>query len=104
MITGKEESVSKLNAMLKGDSGCNLVGKGDQIAIFIGIFKATSGNPCPGCAWLGHCEFLKKEERRKKMKKMGKFGKHDFKTNAELAKELGISKRQVSRKRIEGTL
>jgi len=85
----------------KPDSGCQLAETMPFLA-FKQLCEMTS-NVCDGCAY-NPCEKVKRDERLAKDKKKANFGKHNFETNADIAKRLGISKRQVAKMRKKGVL
>ena len=76
------------------EAGCKLA---DPILIFAGIYQLTNGQPCNGCSYKNGCTAIHKINTTKNAKKSS------LMTNAQLASELGISKRQVSKLRIPGT-
>lgn len=86
--------------MIRPKSGCDLA---NDYGYFKGIWDSSNGNPCWGCG-SNPCAFLNKKEAKTKEKRKAKFMKVDFQTNAELAKEMGITKRQVSRLKKRGEL
>ena len=89
--------------MIKPDSGCQLV-REMPFLIFTGIFARTGGDPCEGCFYNNDCSFLRKKVHKEKQKRQDNFGKVSFKTNAEIAKEKGKTKRQVSKMRKRGEI
>lgn len=75
------------------------------IMSFMDIYNATSGDPCTtGCAWYdsGKCKTYKSlclnQRKDPGVAKASTF------TNSYIAKKLGISKRQVSKMRKDGSL
>jgi len=76
------------------------------------IYNLTQGEPCDGCAMWNECTPQKLDaERRqaainieKAQKKWQRDHPYGAETNAQIAERLGISKRQVSKCRREGTL
>jgi hypothetical protein len=89
--------------MIRPGSGCDLA-EGREYGYFAGIWKLTGGNPCKGCFTKGYCGFMKKYRQKDKDQRVADFGKHAHKTNAELAAELGVSKRQIAKMRKRGKL
>lgn len=79
----------------KKEDGCELA---EPKEIFLGIYAATAGHPCDGCL-LGECNLLKRfqEEDRNHVNLGTLLERVKIKTNAELAAELGISKRQAAK-------
>ena len=71
--------------------------------LFIMIHNKTNGDPCTtGCAWFdnGNCEGYKNLQYRIEPEIV----KKSILTNKEIAKDLGCSKREVSRMRKNGIL
>lgn len=71
--------------------------------IFIGLYRVTFGDPCPGCAWEANCEVKVKLRLAEKQKTTGQqnlIGE----TNKEIADSMGISPRQVAKMRKRGEL
>lgn len=89
----------ELSDMLK--SSCEL--KQPSVNILIGVYNATNGHPCEGCALKKDCgarhnlELSKQHHRRFQPSVRTE-------TNADTAKRLGISKRQVSKMRKLGKI
>jgi hypothetical protein len=79
----------------KKEDGCEL---SEPKEIFFGIYAETSGHPCDGCL-LGECNLLKRfQQEDRNSNSLGNLIKQlKPKTNAELAAELGISKRQAAK-------
>ena len=95
-----QKAKDKYVDMIRPGSGCELAG---EMAVFQVIFAMSQGNPCLGCGFAKGCEFLKKT--------MVKLVGHEAvrrliggKTNAELAKEKGVSKRQIAKMRKRGEI
>ncbi len=84
--------------------GCELANP--ESAILIDIYNQTNGDPCNGCGYISDCELYRKLGRySKKNSRPGRT--HNLKsvaTNAEIAEEKGISKRQAAKLRREGKL
>jgi len=94
------ETHDKYVDMIRPGSGCEFA---KDFNVFRVIFKLTNGNPCKGCGDSSGCEFLKKTM----VKIVGHEGVRRLlgrKTNAELAKELGVSKRQIAKMRKRGEI
>ena len=78
----------------------------DPILIFKGIYDLTNGKPCDGCGYKSGCTAIKKfsKEIISTATTVIKNSKNPpLMSNAQLAAEFGISKRQVSKLRIPGT-
>jgi len=89
--------------MIRPNSGCALA-KGTG---FIAIFRLTNGQPCDGCAahhTPNECEFLRKQLDAAHTRRRWNFNQHSHETNAEIAKRMGMSKRQVAKMRKKGEL
>ena len=84
---------------IRPDSGCELA---KSLAVFKGIWRLTNEKPCLGCGFRIGCSFLEKILQEDVREKKENFGKVNFKTNAQVAKEKGISKRQASKLRRKG--
>ena len=89
--------------MIRPGSGCKL-SEDMEFAVFKYIYVESSGNPCDGCAYNQGCELSAKQSRAGFLKRQRNFGKVSFETNAEVAKRLNISKRQVAKMRKRGEL
>ena len=79
---------------------CNLI---DSKVIFFALLQETNGNPCEtGCAWfdMGRCQGYV----RLKQSHTPDSRPRTRPTNAQIAKERGISKRQVSKLRKSGEI
>lgn len=81
----------------------------DPPDVFLYIYKASGGNPCFECAYNEKtvdrpdgCPVRAELQRRRLPGGPPKAPKP--KTNAELAKEMGVSKRQVAKMRAKGEL
>lgn len=93
-----------LKSLLRHNSGCKLA-RSISWARFTELFKRANHDPCKECGFYGpKCEFLKKFDAIDKEKRASVFGLNRHKTNAQWAEELNISKRQVTKRRKEGTL
>ena len=66
--------------------------------VLMEIYRMTNGDPCKDCGYAPKCS-VKKRFELKKMHKNSGFKTGIGETNAELAKRLGISKRQASKMR-----
>ena len=80
------------------EQSCNLF---HPIEIFREIYRLTNGNPCTTvCAWFdnGNCPGYKKLHQKIYTVKAPMY------TNAEIAKELVCSTRQIAKRRKSGTL
>ena len=84
--------------MIRPESGCRLAEE-TEFSVFQYVYNKSKGNPCGGCAYNRECELLDKQFRADFLKKQKNFGKANFETNAEIAKRLNISKRQVAKMR-----
>lgn len=75
----------------------------DNPAIFMGLYKEVNGNVCDGCGFnlSNECKGYREIAL---IKNHQTAGLRKYKTNAELAAELGVSKRQVSKMRKFGTI
>ncbi|KKM89178.1 hypothetical protein LCGC14_1251160 [marine sediment metagenome] len=91
--------------MIRPNSGCALA-KGSGFTVFQGLFKLTNGKPCWGCAYNipNECEFLRKQLDAAHTRRRWNFNQHSHETNAEIAKRMGMSKRQVAKMRKKGEL
>ena len=89
----------ELSDMLK--SSCQL--KNPRVEILIGIYHATNGSPCDGCGYKYDCQ-ARHEIELAAMKNKRFNSLKVTETNSQIAKRLGISKRQVSKMRKEGKL
>jgi len=91
--------------LIRPNSGCKLVEECGY-AIFKGVFDHSGGDPCNGCAYEegSRCQFLATIKLKASQSRRENFGKVSFKTNAEIAEEKGISKRQVAKMRKRGEL
>ena len=84
------------------DEKCQLATS--NVLVFEGIYKMTNMNPCHGCGYNHNNKcpvFLKFKREGGIPIRNPKYP--SLMTNAQLASELGISKRQVSKLRIHGT-
>jgi hypothetical protein len=80
--------------------GCRLA---ENPGVLIGVYGLTAGHPCDDCA-MKPCTLLSKFQAEDKgFVAPTKQQLAGLKTNAELAAIHGISKRQVSSRRIKGT-
>ena len=77
--------------------GCELANP--QAAVLIGIYHASGGQPCKECG-CKPCKVFDKFSKTRSRKPVAS----NVKTNAEIAKERGISKRQVAKMRKEGKI
>ena len=75
------------------DSGCELS------KYFPELYDRTDGDPCIACGGRNECTIPLKSINHQKPR-----AKIQTETNAEIATRLGISKRQVAKRRKEGTL
>lgn len=82
------------------DAGCILLESIEGTA-FMGLHQVTNGNVCKECTYKSSCAAKVAIERAKQQ---GTPITSPAKTNAELAKKLGVSKRQVAKMRAAGTL
>ena len=82
--------------LIRPQSGCELAAS-MPFAMFQGLCERTS-DVCIGCAY-NPCERMNADTRSQKEIRKANFGKVDFETNAEIAKRLNISARQVSKMR-----
>ncbi len=89
--------------MIRPDSECILANK-MKFAMFKGLFDLTNGDPCEGCAYYSGCEFLRKRLNTAHSRRVRNFALHSYETNAEIAKRMGMSKRQVAKMRKKGEL
>jgi len=91
--------------LIRPDSGCKLVEECGY-AIFKGVFDHSGGDPCNGCPYEEgpKCQFLITIKLKASQRRRENFGKVSFKTNAKIAEEKGISKRQVAKMRRRGLL
>jgi len=87
--------------LIRPNSGCKLA-ESMSFSMFQGLCERTK-NICDGCAF-NPCEKMRKDKERDKAMRRANFGTHTHKTNAEIAKEMGISKRQVSKMKKKGEL
>jgi|ADurb_Leu_03_Slu_FD_contig_21_642207_length_757_multi_5_in_0_out_0_1 hypothetical protein len=78
------------------ENGCHLA---KEKAIFYVIYAMSNGHPCDGCGYLGTCSQVRvfRQEDRNQDNIDNSSKKLKPKTNAEVAAELGISKRQTSK-------
>lgn len=67
---------------------------------FPGLYQVTAGDPCKDCATVLTCPVREKL----KTKAVTVSAKIPVETNAQIAARLGITKRQVAKRRKEGTL
>ena len=84
---------------IRPDSGCELA---KSLATFKGLWRFTNEKPCLGCGFRIDCSFLKRISLEDIIKKKEFFNRPHFKTNAQFAKEKGVSKRQASKLRRKG--
>lgn len=89
--------------LVRPNSGCDLV-ESCGFVTFREIFEKSNGDPCDECADNNSCTFKARQKEQQKLKRIANFGKVPFKTNAKIAEEKGISKRQVSKMRRRGLL
>ncbi len=89
--------------MIRSDSGCTLANS-MKLTMFQGLFKLTNGNPCDGCPYRSECGFLREQLNTAYSRRVRNFGQHSHETNAEIAKRMNISKRQVAKMRKKGEL
>lgn len=75
--------------------------KGMDPVYFVGLYQETNNKICVGCAWEPGC-VAKVTIKRAQQRGTPITTLH--KTNAQLAKELNVSKRQVAKMRAAGTL
>lgn len=87
--------------MIRPGSGCRLAEE-MEFSVFQYVYIGSLGNPCKGCAYIQKCKLLAKQARDAFSRKQKNFGKANFETNAEIAKRLNISKRQVAKMRKRG--
>lgn len=66
--------------------------------VLIEIYRLTNGDPCKECGYAHECSVKKVFELRR-LHRNSSFKTGIGETNAELAKRLGISKRQASKMR-----
>lgn len=82
------------------EAGCTLA---QTPGILPGIYALEGGHPCDGCA-CKPCDLLEKFKREDKAPQSnGTPAVANLKTNAELAAEFNITKRQAAKRRIQGT-
>ncbi len=93
----------ELTDMIRPNSGCTLANE-MKFVMFQGLFKLTNGDPCEGCPHYSGCEFLQKLLNTAHARRMWNFKLHSHETNAEIAKRMGMSKRQVAKMRKKGEL
>ncbi|KKM94829.1 hypothetical protein LCGC14_1194550 [marine sediment metagenome] len=89
--------------MIRPDSGCTLANS-EGFVMFQGIFRLSAGNPCDGCPHHSGCAFLREQLNTAHSRRVSNFGLHSHETNAEIAKRMNISKRQVAKMRKKGEL
>ncbi len=90
--------------MVRPDSGCDLANN-SPFAIFQGVFDATNGELCDGCGYHNGCTFMLKRALKGVPRVCTGFGASPYReTVAEIAKKLGISRRQVRKMRRDGSL
>lgn len=77
------------------DIGCEL---SHPPAIFYAIYNLTNGYPCDDCGYNDNCAAVKQFNKEDSKTVSGAW----FKTNAEIARELGVSKRQASKLKRRG--
>jgi len=85
--------------------GCNLAK--DMYEIFRGIWEYQNGNPCKGCAEFHECKLRKEIYEARNKPRPSSSASNSMKdgiTNADIARVLGISKRQAAKKRARGEL
>ena len=70
--------------------GCKL---SEPPEIFTAVYAISYGHPCDECGYNTSCEAIKHFNSEDSNTVSGAW----FKTNAEIAKELGVSKRQASK-------
>lgn len=95
-------------------SGCIQAETEALLPLFIGLWTATRGNPCDGCpVWrdkgpackafqLHHTAYRDAEFRR--TARIAQATQPDGESVAQIAKRLGISKSEVRRRKVAGTL
>lgn len=93
----------ELTDMIRPNSGCTLADE-MKFTMFQGIFRLAAGNPCDGCSYHSGCEFLREQLNAAHSRRVRNFGQHSHETNAEIAKRMGMSKRQVAKMRKKGEL
>lgn len=71
--------------------------------MLIEIYNRSNGDPCYGCGYANNCQTKHDLKLAAKQKSRGQ-GIYLGETNAEIAKRLGISKRQVAKMRKNGEL
>jgi len=81
-------------------AGCTLA---ESSGILQGIYALEGGHPCDGCS-CKPCSLLEQFKREDKSPQSnGTLAVVNLKTNAELAADHGITKRQAAKRRIQGT-
>jgi len=92
----------ELRVFLKGD--CELTKP--EPSVLVDIYNQTNGNPCNGCGCKSGCPLYLKLGRytKKGSKPVRARDLASVTTNAELAAEKGISKRQAAKLRRAGKL
>jgi hypothetical protein len=85
-------------------AGCLfLVGEKKNQTIFNGLHENTNGSICEtGCAYIDKCQAYRILSSR--LTETPEEKKIPMPTNAQIAAKLGVTKRQVSKMRIKGTL
>jgi len=82
--------------MIRPQSGCKLA-EDLHFAVFEHIYNTSKRYPCGGCVYKQKCELLARQVRGEFLRHQENFSKVGFETNAQIAKRLGISKRQASK-------
>ena len=73
-------------------------------AMLIEIYKRFGGDPCCGCGYAPNCKVKLALEADSKARQRGDKCRIVQESNTDIAKRLGISKRQVSKLRKRGEL
>lgn len=89
--------MSKIELVDYVRSDCEL----HKLGLLIGIYRATNGNPCIGCAHFGNCTAVTTLMSKSNVSTRNKML---YETNKETAARMGITPRQVSKMRKAGTL
>lgn len=78
----------------------DLIREGCELSrYFPGLYQVTAGDPCKDCATVSTCPVKIKLSTKPKINPS-----IPTETNAQIAARLGITKRQVAKRRKEGTL
>ncbi len=71
--------------------------------MFVAIYNRTNGRPCDGCCFRNHC-LQKHDLELSKVQSKKKTSFSTTETNAEIAKRIGVTPRQISKMRKAGKL